>query len=99
MKIKYSPDCKFIPSNILKAFIKSKKHKIVKKISNCFKSNIFLVKEKLILEIIKPGSRLIKKKISTSKNNNFLFASKLNLSSRKQKKNINIKKNKNKNRL
>jgi len=29
-KIEYKPDCKLMPSNILKALINNKKHKIVK---------------------------------------------------------------------
>ena len=41
----YNPDCKFIPSNMLKAFMKTKKLKIVKKID-------ILPKAKVLFSIV-----------------------------------------------
>ena len=37
IKIEQRPDCKLIPSNILKAFMKTKKQKTEKKIANASK--------------------------------------------------------------
>ena len=81
-------DCKFIPSNILKAFINTKKQKIVKRKSTLLKIKFLLINENLISFIIKLKSTSSKVDIIIDKIKNFKFALRLYLSSKKPKKNI-----------
>ena len=81
-------DCKLIPSNILKAFINTKKQKIVKRKSTLSKIKFLSINENLISFIIKLKSTSSKINIIIDNIKNFKFALRLYLSSKKPKKNI-----------